>query len=690
MTNQRRFFRRPYPMNRQLAFLNRTARAGLAGLALAALALLFSARPMYAATITISDQASCEAAKGEWRSPQNTCNFSDYTVKAGDTFQFSVVTVFSNLTNNGTVNANASAFVALNAINNDTININRGFRFRDTLHNTATGVINVHNGGELELFPAPVLNNDGVITINGGGELFNDGTVNNQNLIEVKCGGILSGSGAYTGNPVQINDCIPPNVTINQAAGQADPTSGSSINFAVSFSEPVSGFADSDVHLSGTAGATTAVVSGGPTNYNVAVSGMTSSGDVIAAIPAVAASDAAGNGNTASTSTDNSVTFILPDTTSPAIHANIIGTLGNNGWYVSDVAVSWTVVDNESVISSQSGCETQNVTSDTASATFTCSATSAGGTASESVTIKRDATAPTISAAATTAPNGNNWYNSDVTIRFTCADTLSGVTSCPVDQVLSSEGAALSSTAQTVSDQAGNSSAASNVVTVQIDKTAPVVTVTGVNNGASYPLGSVPAAGCSTSDALAGVATQATLTTTGGNADGTGSFTATCSGAMDNAGNSGSGSATFTVRYTWTGFFQPVDNLPTVNTVNAGQGIPVKFSLGGDFGLNIFINGYPKVQTVSCGGGSSGSTSPIDETVTAGSSTLQYDATTQSYTYVWKTDKAWAGSCRQLIVKLIDGSEHSALFQFNGKVRSADAEGEAEGVQQIFLPLVNR
>jgi beta-glucosidase len=71
--------------------------------------------------------------------------------------------------------------------------------------------------------------------------------------------------------------------------------------------------------------------------------------------------------------------------------------------------------------------------------------------------------------------------------------------------------------------------------------------VTGVTDGASYPLGSVPAADCSTSDALSGVATEAAPSITGGNADGSGSFTATCSGATDLAGNTGSASVTYTV-----------------------------------------------------------------------------------------------------------------------------------------------
>ncbi len=117
----------------------------------------------------------------------------------------------------------------------------------------------------------------------------------------------------WTSDPVTVtvfNDTTQTSVTIDQAAGQADPTSASPINFTAVFSKPVSGFTGAGVTLSGTAGGTkTATVSGGPSTYNVAVSGMTSSGTVLASIPAGVASDAAGNLNTASTSTDNSVTF---------------------------------------------------------------------------------------------------------------------------------------------------------------------------------------------------------------------------------------------------------------------------------------------------------------------------------------------------------------------------------------------
>jgi hypothetical protein len=119
--------------------------------------------------------------------------------------------------------------------------------------------------------------------------------------------------------------------------------------------------------------------------------------------------------------------------------------------------------------------------------------------------------------------------------------------------------------------------------------------------------------------------------------------------------------------YDFTGFFQPVDNPGpgpeyVYNTVKAGSAIPVKFSLAGDQGLEIFAAGYPASQRVVDVSGAN--TDAIEQTVTAGNSSLSYDQATDQYTYVWKTEKAWAGQSRELIVKLADGSEHTALFKF--------------------------
>jgi hypothetical protein len=115
--------------------------------------------------------------------------------------------------------------------------------------------------------------------------------------------------------------------------------------------------------------------------------------------------------------------------------------------------------------------------------------------------------------------------------------------------------------------------------------------------------------------------------------------------------------------FNFSGFLQPVDNLPALNQVKAGQGVPVKFSLGGNQGLNILASGSPSSQLVACD--SSAPLDAIEQTVTAGSSSLSYDAATNIYTYVWKTDKSWANTCRQLKITLTDGTAHVANFKFS-------------------------
>lgn len=117
----------------------------------------------------------------------------------------------------------------------------------------------------------------------------------------------------------------------------------------------------------------------------------------------------------------------------------------------------------------------------------------------------------------------------------------------------------------------------------------------------------------------------------------------------------------FTPPYSFTGFFQPVDNPPMVNALKAGSAVPIKFSLNGYQGLDIFASGFPSSQGYACDGSSEDA---IEQTVTAGSSSLSYDATTDQYTYVWKTDKAWAGSCRQFQLGLKDGGVQVAQFHF--------------------------
>ncbi len=163
------------------------------------------------------------------------------------------------------------------------------------------------------------------------------------------------------------------------------------------------------------------------------------------------------------------------------------------------------------------------------------------------------------------------------------------------------------------------------------------------------------------SGALAGTVSGNTCTGPSHTYASVGSFTVTVS-VTDKDNGTGSNSTTHAVIYNFTGFFQPVDNLPTFNVVKAGSGVPIRFSLSGDQGPNIFAAGYPKSEMIACN-----STAPVDgieETVTAGSSSLSYDPSTDTYTYVWKTEKSWANTCRQLVIQLNDGTYHRANFTF--------------------------
>jgi len=145
-------------------------------------------------------------------------------------------------------------------------------------------------------------------------------------------GGPGAGNGNFTAGETYTIEKTAPIVTINQAGGQADPANNVPINFTVVFNEPVTGFATGAVSLGGTAGATTALVTeiapNDGTTYNVAVTGMGGNGTVTASIAGGVCVDTAGNGNAASTSTDNTVTF---DTIIPIV-TNVTSTAADGAY----------------------------------------------------------------------------------------------------------------------------------------------------------------------------------------------------------------------------------------------------------------------------------------------------------------------------------------------------------------------
>jgi hypothetical protein len=110
------------------------------------------------------------------------------------------------------------------------------------------------------------------------------------------------------------------------------------------------------------------------------------------------------------------------------------------------------------------------------------------------------------------------------------------------------------------------------------------------------------------------------------------------------------------------GFFPPLENDPVLNSVRGGSTVPVKFSLGGDFGMDIFAPGFPVSRPVTCD--SFTVVGSVDETEGPGQSQLAYDSIADRYILLWKTESEWRNGCRQLLIKLHDGSTHIANFRF--------------------------
>ncbi len=75
-----------------------------------------------------------------------------------------------------------------------------------------------------------------------------------------------------------------PMVTINQAAGQSDPTTTVPVKFTVVFDQDVTGFDASDISFAGSTvtGALVATITGTGSTYEVSVSEITGSGNVVA------------------------------------------------------------------------------------------------------------------------------------------------------------------------------------------------------------------------------------------------------------------------------------------------------------------------------------------------------------------------------------------------------------------------
>jgi hypothetical protein len=188
-----------------------------------------------------------------------------------------------------------------------------------------------------------------------------------------------------------------------------------------------------------------------------------------------------------------------------------------------------------------------------------------------------------------------------------------------------------------------------------VDRTPPTITFASPADGATYTLGQQVFAsfacddhnGSGINSCKGNVADGAPIDTS---TYGTKTFTVT---AYDRAGNITRETHTYSVVYDFTGFATPAATYPIAASMKAGENVPLKFSLHGDQGLDIFAAGSPGWSP--CGA--------LDGPTRA-NGTLTYNASADRYIYQATTSKTWAGSCRDLIVTLNDGTTYRARFSF--------------------------
>lgn len=250
------------------------------------------------------------------------------------------------------------------------------------------------------------------------------------------------------------------------------------------------------------------------------------------------------------------------------------------------------------------------------------------------------------------APVGNHYIQVAAGVSNTCALRNDGVAECWGSNSWQQTPATKSATSGVYGDPAA-------------DQTPPTIILTTPANGAVYLLNEVVLAEYACEDEPGG---SGLATCEGDVATGTAIPTGTVGEkrftvrATDAAGNEAILAHDYRVSYPFGGFLTPV-NGTALNRVQAGRSIPIKFSLGGDHGLGILAAGSPASQPIDCT--TSTPTGGVEPVATAGKSGLSYDAKAQQYAYIWKTEKGWAGSCRMLMLTLVDGSSYTAIFNFS-------------------------
>jgi hypothetical protein len=103
------------------------------------------------------------------------------------------------------------------------------------------------------------------------------------------------------------------------------------------------------------------------------------------------------------------------------------------------------------------------------------------------------------------------------------------------------------------------------------------------------------------------------------------------------------------------------------SVVNAGDAIPIVFSLGGDQGLDVLTAGSPSSVQTDCG--HPGTPTGGETASSQWGRGLTFHSWTGHYVFMWQTRKAWAGTCRTFVLGLRDGSVERLTVSFRSSWR---------------------
>jgi hypothetical protein len=359
------------------------------------------------------------------------------------------------------------------------------------------------------------------------------------------------------------------------------------------------------------------------------------------------------------------------DTVPPVIQASIQPPdPAATGWYnliTGAPTISFTCEDDSGGSGlAPDACPADVTLGDGADQSISRTVTDLAGNTSDPVIISSihvDLTPPTVTGGVPNrSPDHNGWYNRVVSFSFEGEDETSGIERCS-QVTYSGPDSSNATVLGTCTDVAGNTSASTASDSFQYDATPPVAEVTGVVDGSTYILGAVPAADCATQDNLSGVAIPAGLTVMGGNSNGVGTFTATCSGVQDQAGNVGDAAqAVYTVTYHFSNFSDPVKGDGVLNVAKAGRVIPLRWRLLDALGNPITNLPGAKVTVVNYNCSLPETENQVEE-YASGNSGLQ-NLGDGYYQFNWKTPNSYANSCKEMRLDLEEGIFRIAIFEF--------------------------